>query len=601
MHFYRTIPSWMLAIALLLCTALPLQARKYTYKLADWGITPNTATDTQMAGRLAKILNEIREKVTDNDQITIIFDKGNYHLYTEDATPCELYISNHDQNQPKRVGLLLNRWNNLTLDGNGSEFICHGRILPIALTQSTNCTLKNLSVDFVDPQIAQVQILKNIPDEGITFEVASWVNYRIAGNGRWETYGRGWTQQPIYGMAFERDTKRIVYNTSDLVINTQGVKDLGGRQILAPEWKDPRLTPGTIVTMRTGERPAPGVFLANSTDTRLENIKIHFAEGMGLLAQRCTNISLNKVCVCLRGNEDPRYFTTQADATHFSQCRGKITSKNGLYENMMDDAINIHGVYLRIGERLDDHTLRCTYGHGQAWGFDWGDVGDEVCFVQSATMEDLGQNNIITNIRPDGQDSIKGCKGFIITLRDKLPDGLQGGNLYGIENLTWTPEVKFSRNIIRNNRARGALFSSPRRTVCEDNLFDHTSGTAILLCGDCNGWFESGAVHDLVIRRNTFINALTSMYQFTNAVISIYPEIPQLDKQRKYFHGGKQGAIRIEHNNFDTFDAPLLYAKSVNGLIFRKNEVRHNTEYKPFHWNKEAVKLEHCTDTDIEM
>ena len=74
---------------------------------------------------------------------------------------------------------------------------------------------------------------------------------------------------------------------------------------------------------------------------------------------------------------------------------------------------------------------------------------------------------------------------------------------YGIENLTWTPQVRFAGNTVRNNRARGALFSTPRRTVAEDNLFDHTSGTAILLCGDCNGWYETGACRDVLIRRNT--------------------------------------------------------------------------------------------------
>jgi len=55
------------------------------------------------------------------------------------------------------------------------------------------------------------------------------------------------------------------------------------------------------------------------------------------------------------------------------------------------------------------------------------------------------------------------------------------------------------------------------------------------------------------------------MYQFTSAIISIYPEIPDLDGQKKYFHSG----IRIENNEFETFDIPILYAKSVDGLTFK--------------------------------
>ena len=351
--------------------------------------------------------------------------------------------------------------------------------------------------------------------------------------------------------------------------------------------------------MRTWSRPAPGIFLDHSNDTYINNVNVHYAEGMGLLAQRCNNIELDGFNVCLRGDDDPRYFTTQADATHFSQCKGLIRSENGLYEAMMDDAINVHGIYLKVKERIDERTLRCSYEHEQAWGFAWGDVGDSVCFVKANTMEMLEHKNVIkaiscqlSAISSQQTSSTVGVKEFIISFEKELPEEINADVAYGIENLSWTPEVVFRNNIIRNNRARGALFSSPLRTVCEKNVFDHTSGTAILLCGDCNGWYESGAVRDLVIRKNTFINALTNMFQFTNAVISIYPEIPNIDEQTRYFHGGKHDAIVIEKNHFITFDKPLLYAKSVDGLIFRKNKVTRNNDYKPLHWNQEEILLE---------
>ena len=162
--------------------------------------------------------------------------------------------------------------------------------------------------------------------------------------------------------------------------------------------------------------------------------------------------------------------------------------------------------------------------------------------------------------------------------------------------MEWTPEVYFANNTIRNNRARGSLFSTPKKTLIENNVFDHTSGTAILLCGDCNGWFETGACHDVTIRKNKFINALTNMFQFTNGVISIYPEIPDLEAQKKYFHSG----ITIEDNEFDTFDEPILYAKSVDGLVFRNNIIRQNNSYPAFHWNNHRFLFEHVTHYTIE-
>lgn len=543
------------------------------------------------ASRLNEILLDIKSNVDDDDKVVIRFKKARYDFYPHDAQKREYYVSNHDQNQPKIVGICLEEWKDLTLDGKGSEFVFHGQMLPLAVVNSKNITLTNFSIDFENPHIAQVEVLNNDENEGITFRVEPWVNYRVNENGLFETYGEGWKYQQYTGIAFEKESRHIVYQTSDLWIDTKEVEEVGERQLRAPNWKDKRLNPGTIVAMRTWQRPAPGIFLDHSDNTFVNNVTVHYAEGMGLLAQRCCDIRLNRFNVCLKEN-DARYFTTQADATHFSQCKGMIRSEHSLYEGMMDDAINVHGIYLKVKKRVDDNSLICSYEHNQAWGFAWGDKGDSVCFVKSTTMEMLNHVNIIKEIKPYDKDEVRGAKEFLIIFEDKLPDEIQSELSFGIENLSWTPEVVFSHNVVRNNRARGALFSSPLRTVCEDNIFDHTSGTAILLCGDCNGWYESGAVRDLLIKNNTFINALTNMFQFTNAVISIYPEIPDIENQTSYFHGGKKDAIVIEKNHFITFDKPLLYAKSVDGLIFRKNKVTRNNDYKPFHWNQEEILLE---------
>ncbi len=581
---------------LILITALILssstEAKKIVINISEapYYFLPNE-NKKDNASRLHNILSDIKSKADDDDNIIIKFNKARYDFYPHDAQQREYYVSNHDQNQPKIIGICIEDWNGLTLDGDGSEFISHGQMLPPAIVNSSDITLKNFSIDFENPHIAQVEVIDNDENKGITFRVEPWVNYRINDNGLFETYGEGWKYQQYTGIAFEKESRHIVYRTSDLWIDTKEVKEVGERQLHAPHWKDKRLKNGTIVAMRTWQRPAPGIFLDHSNSTFINNVTVHYAEGMGLLAQRCCDIRLKHFNVCL-GENDKRYFTTQADATHFSQCKGMIRSEHGIYEGMMDDAINVHGIYLKVKERHSDNSLVCSYEHNQAWGFAWGDSGDSVCFVKSKTMEMLNHINIIKEIKPYDKEIVKGCKEFIITFEENLPDEIQAESSFGIENLSWTPEVIFRHNIVRNNRARGALFSSPLRSICTDNIFDHTSGTAILLCGDCNGWYESGAVRDLLIKNNTFINALTNMFQFTNAVISIYPEIPDLENQKSYFHGGKKDAIVIEKNHFITFDKPLLYAKSVKGLIFRKNKVTRNNDYQPFHWNQEEILLE---------
>lgn len=570
----------------------------HVYEMSDFGIIPGKKTN--LSGKMEKALQKIREQNSGNDSIVLRFQPDTYHFHPKGAAIREYYVSNHDQVASKSIGLALDEFHSLTLEGNGAQFIFHGRMLPLALTHSSNCTLKDFSIDHANPQIAQAEIVSNDPEQGITFRVAPWVNYRITQDSLFETYGEGWALRQSAGIAFEKETRRVCYNTSDIGVPTKGITEIEPGLLRAPRWKDKRLTPGTVMALRTWERPTPGIFLSHNTQTTLKNVTVHYAEGMGLLAQLCEDITLDGFNVCLKGKDDPRYFTTQADATHFSQCKGKITSVNGLYENMMDDAINVHGTYLKILERIDNHTVRGRYMHDQAWGFDWGFAGDSVKFIRTRTMDMEKEVYTIAEIRPHDKPQITGAREFVITFKEELSPSITPEASYGIENLTWTPEVYFAHNTVRHNRARGSLFSTPKRTVVEENLFDHTSGTAILLCGDCNGWFETGACHDVLIRKNKFVNALTNLFQFTNAVISIYPEIPDLNGQTTYFHGGKPGAIQIVDNEFDTFDAPILYAKSVDGLVFKQNIIRTNTDYPPFHWNHNRFLLERVNRVEID-
>ena len=584
-----------LSLSLVLsCTTLSAQK---VYEISAFGLKANTSKNASPV--LQKALAKIKAEYKEGEKVILRFPEGRYEFHEKGAAVREYYISNHDQTNPKKVGIALEDMKNLTLDGQGSEFVFHGRMLPVSLLRSENCLLKNFSIDFENPHIAQVKIVENDPQDGIVFEPAPWVDYRIAKDSIFEAYGEGWTMRHSWGIAFDGDTKHLVYNTSDIGCPTKGASEVAPRRIHAPGWKDARLVPGTVVAMRGWGRPTPGIFLSHDVNTTIENVKVHYAEGMGLLAQLCENITLEKFGVCLKGDADPRYFTTQADATHFSGCKGKIVSCNGLYEGMMDDAINVHGTYLKVVKRVDDRTLVGRYMHGQSWGFEWGCPGDEVQFIRSNTMELVGKQNKIISIRPYDKEQTEGAREFLITFQEPVDQVINEQSGFGIENLTWTPEVLFSGNVIRNNRARGSLFSTPRKTIVENNLFDHTSGAAILLCGDCNGWFETGACRHVIIRKNRFVNALTNLFQFTNAVISIYPEIPDLKGQQQYFHGGPEGGIVIEDNEFETFDAPILYAKSVDGLVFRNNTIKLNTEYKPFHPNRNRFWLERVTNVTI--
>ena len=544
-----------------------------------------------------KLIEELNSR-KDTALVVVIFPKGRYDFYPDGAFVREYYISNHDQDNPKSVGFALENLQNVTIDGQGSEFVFHGRMIPFALLNSKNITLKNFSIDFEIPALRQIKILEvNKENDEILAEIYPKDNYRIE-NGKLILLGEGYEINPQGSMPFRAD-KRLTYIRRDVSFNPESVAEVSPDILRIKGWDQvSETTPDERHVLRSWYRPTPGIFVSECKNTVFENVKVHYAEGMGLLAQMSENITLDRFSVCLKGDDDPRFFTTQADATHFSGCKGVIISKNGLYEGMADDAINVHGTYLRVTKRVNDSTLQAKYMHPQAWGFLWGEVGDSIQFVESEKMELVGNSFVTTikSIKSLDKPTEFGAKEFEITFAETLPQEISETGKFGIENLTWTPEVIFSGNTVRNNRARGALFSTPKRVICENNLFDHTHGTAILLCGDCNGWFETGACKEVIIRNNKFINALTATYQFTNAVISIYPEIPNLNDQQKFFHSG----ILIENNTFETFDRPLVYAKSTDGLIFRNNKITYNTEFEPFHWNKYPFFFEKARNIVIE-
>lgn len=590
-----------LFICLLFSLGMNSWAKNQRIYVKQYGIHPN---GENMSPRVKAMLAELKALQKERKQLELVFEPGVYHFSSSGADVREYYISNHDQVGERAVGLCFEGFTGLRLVGRETEFRFNDRMLPIALVGCRDVELRGISIDFSEPQISQIEIIKNQgKDGGISFRPASWVKWRINGEGYFEPYGSNWSNVPMTGIVFNKKDHRTAYRISDLDYSTKGVKLVGENLLNAPKWTDERLKPGMIVAMRTYERPQPGIFVDDCEYVVLQNINVHYADGMGLLAQNSDGIYLKHFNVCLRRNEEAkpdRYFTTQADATHFSGCSGRISVAAGLFEAMMDDAINVHGFYLKMLKRLDKHTVEAAYMHNQAYGFEWGRVGDSVQFVYNQTFDSHKGYNTIAEILPMDKPSIKGAKAFRIKFEQELDTRLTPETGIVLENMRKTAEVNFTHNHIRNNRARGALFNTPKSVVVANNHFDHISGAAIVASTDCNQWFESGQTQYLHIHNNTFEDVLTSLYQFTEAVISLHPVIPKLSEQKTPFYGHKACGIKIENNVFKTFDTPLLYAKSVKGLCWRNNTIQRTKTYKPYHWNQEIFKTEACRDIIID-
>ena len=145
-----------LLLGLLLCHAGCTQQKPSTVSFDRFGILPDTQDNASDAA--SKLIAYLQSR-TDTAHLTVAFPAGTYHFYEDGAFVREYYISNHDQDNPKRVGFAFEHLQNITFDGQGSEFIFHGRMIPFALLNGKNITLKNFSVDFAVPALRQLQVL----------------------------------------------------------------------------------------------------------------------------------------------------------------------------------------------------------------------------------------------------------------------------------------------------------------------------------------------------------------------------------------------------------------------------------------------------------
>jgi hypothetical protein len=314
-------------------------------------------------------------------------------------------------------------------------------------------------------------------------------------------------------------------------------------------------------------------------------MEIYYGCGLGVLAQYTENltyINVNSVPNESKG----RIFAGHDDGFHFSDCKGQITVDRCRFYGLMDDPINVHGTGVRIIQQ-SGNTLRCRFMHPQSEGLEWARAGDTIGFIDHITMYTVGTGKVKSFTKIDHQL-------FDIELEEAAPAVIHPDD--GLENLTWTPSsVTIANSFFGSSRARGLLVSTPGKVLIENNIFE-SHGSAILIAGDANYWYETGAVKDVTIRGNIFRSPCLTFgsYQFCEAVISIFPEIPKADPALPYHRN-----IRIVDNEFHLFDYPIVYAKSVQGLEFSRNKLIRSYDYEPFHPRKACLTFEACSQVKV--
>ena len=553
-----------------------------TVRVADFGLKPDTRENA--VPFIRKALEECNRK----DKPVLVFPKGRYDFWPQYAAEKLYYESNTDVIPLRRCAILLENMKNLTVDCGGSDFVFHDRIQPFTVSHCENINIKNVSIDWDIPLTAQAEI-EDVTDSCIVIVINVLESPYIIENGRLVFVGEGWKSSWSGVMEFDRDTRAVVPQTGDpgcLGRNWQNYtaeEICYGRVRLNRNFtRKPAI--GNYLVLRHSARDHAGTFITDSRNVTVADLNMYHNAGLGILSQYSEDLTFRKVSSVPNPARN-RILSGHDDGFHYSNCRGQITIDSCRFRSLMDDPVNVHGTSVRIVEKKNDTTLVCRFMHPQSIGFTWAREGERIAFIENSAMNTVGEGTATSFTARDPEV-------FEICFRDPVPASITGGD--ALENLTWTPDVTIRNSYFGSNRARGILITTPGKVIIENNVFE-SSGSAILIAGDANQWYESGAVKDVLIRNNIFSDmCMTSMYQFCEGIISIFPEIPA-PEPGKPFHRN----IRIEDNEFHPFDYPVLFARSVDGLTFSNNRLIRSTRYEPFHARKATFTFENCLDVKI--
>jgi len=567
-------------LSLLIVFLISLQnAKSQSVSVADFGIKPDTYEN--ITALVQKVINHVNE----NHKSTLIFPKGRYDFWPDGAIRAKYFVSNtsteqEDSAKIKTIGMLFKNVKNLTVDGNGSLFIFHGKMTTIVLDHCENVILKNIHMDFERPTMSEMRYA-NVKDKSIELEIHPNSKYDIVNN-QLIWHGEGWKTTHFHGVEFDTTLKTMRYSDWK-IFNKSKATEIRPNLVRFEIPGNFKPISGNIMTVRDIIRDQVGMLILESKNITLEDIGMHYMHGLGIVSQYTENITMRRV-TCAPRPETKRIIASSADFMHFSGCRGKVTVENCKFSGAHDDPINIHGTNLRFTEKLGNNKLKLRFMHGQSYGFNVFFVGDTISFVHSESMQRFANGKVKSVERLNDRE-------IAVTFESGVPEGLELNDC--VENMTWTPEVHIKENYFTRTNTRGILLTTPRKAVVENNTFFRTGMSAILIEADSEGWFESGPVRDVTIRNNEFIDCA---YQGGpgNAVIAINPSNKKADvKKPVHFN------IRIENNVFKTFDYPVLYAKSTQGLSFSNNTIIRTNDLMPQSENKKMFYFNACSDVQI--
>ncbi|MBQ7207215.1 MAG: hypothetical protein IJS01_05390 [Lentisphaeria bacterium] len=463
----------------------------------------------------------------------IRFLPGRYDFYPGDCARKSLHFSNNDCGE-KTIALHLEDLDDLEVTGENTLLFFHGRICPVVAENCSRLRLSGLVVDFEDSFVSDASVVEE--KDGVC-RAELYGKYRLEG-GRLVFTGDAFDNRSgvLQIRPYDPDSGEMPQDADCTALPNRDIAEENGLIRL------PGVFGAKAITIKHEDRLCPGIVLSGCSDVTVEDITIHHAAGMGLLAQFCTGVTLEKIRVVPAAD---RVVSSSDDALHLVECRGDIAVRDCRAAGMLDDALNVHGIYRPVTMAEEkENVFYLETGHPQQAGFPGARPGDTLELVKAASCRPLArlavlraeqlspERTLVETSGPLPRELRTGCGARV------LEPGLARLEVDGCD---FSPL-----------RGRGVLASGLAQVRVKNCRF-HTSGAGVFIAGGCARWYETGPVGHAVIENNLFDNCCYLRHSSTREAVSVYPDLKELEPDF-YYHG----VIEVKGNRFISSRRPLV-------------------------------------------
>ena len=493
-----------------------------------------------------------------NKNLTLI--KGNYVFQSKNAQEKEFFISNtisqKEYQKNKRHGIhktaiVIDGVKNMEIDCNDSNFIIDGQMTHIYIKNCENVSIKNLNIQTVLPDVHKITVLK-ASTFYVTFAIDNSSNFKEESG---DFYWWGTDYKTKFNDAKHNDyviPTACAENLNHLICNRkhplQGASSI--KQISERIFNVRYITPkdfkvGQVFYIFSDKRNDVGIFIEKSNKITLKNITQRFNRGHGVVAQNSENITIDG-CVFAPDGKSEVDFCCLGDFLHFNMCRGRIIVSNCEFDSCGANLCNVHGNYFEIVEQ-DKDKMVLKFPKEQSFGFESFKEGDVIAFVDSKSLVEVSRTKVLKAVLRDG---------IYYDLTTAAYDPPKKDGLV-VENVSAYPQFVFDSNTVNRIAKRGVICSTRGKVRIENNRFLNTGMSDIVIENDALKRFESGAVSDVEISGNAFMNCEESS-------IVIKPHI------KKYVASIHKN-IKIDNNLFVLKEACAVFAYACDGLEVKDN------------------------------